>query len=182
MATITDILALAPQSRVLKGADVLKGAAMTYPALASPFTYPVRHLPGGYGAGQPVDSGSIPYILAQGLDEHNDAVAQGIEDAIASWWPEKDMQPRGGSAPASSAVSDVKIMPDNSIVVRFGNKGKFYTYKRASDPRQASEMIAELMSAPGGMGRAIAKGTKRHFTRGDDGIPDIRIGSWRKDF
>lgn len=180
MATIADILALAPQTRALKAADVLKGAEFTYPALPTAFIYPVGY--SKYGAGAPVSQGDLAYILAQDLDEHNAATQAGVEDTIASWWPTEDSQPRGGAAPVSSAVSDVQIMPDNSIQIRFGGKGKFYTYKHATDPRQASEMVAELMSNPAGMGRAIANGTKRHFTRGDEGVPDIKVGAWLKDF
>lgn len=178
MATIADILALAPQTRALKAADVLKGAELTYPALPTAFIYPVNY--GRYGASVPVSQGDLAYILAQDLDEHNAAVQAGVEDTIASWWPTKDSQPRGGAAPTSGAVSDVQIMPDNTIQIRFGGKGKYYTYKRASDLRQASELVAELMANPAGMGRAIAKGTKRHFTRGDDGVPDINVGSWNR--
>lgn len=180
MATITDILALAPQARTLKAADMLKGAELTYPALPAEFTYPVSY--SRYGTSAPASQGDLAYILAQDLDEHNAAVQAGVEDTVASWWPTKDIQPRGGVAPGSSAVSDVKIMPDNSVVVRFGNKGKFYTYKRATDPRQASEMVAELMASPAGMGRAIANGTKRHLSKGDDGVPDTAVGAWRKNF
>lgn len=180
MASITDILALAPQARALKTAAALKGAELTYPTLPAEFTYPVIY--SRYGAGAPASQGDLAYILAQDLDEHNAATQAGVEDTVASWWPAKDIQPRGGAAPVSSAVSDVKIMPDNSVVVRFGNKGKFYTYKRATDPRQASEMVAELMSNPAGMGRAIAKGTKRHFSKGDGGVPDPAVGAWSKGF
>ena len=180
MATITDILSVMPQARVLRAADMLQGAAATYPALPTEFTYPVSY--SRYGVSVPASQGDLAYILAQDLDEHNAATRAGVEDTVASWWPTEDIQPRGGVAPASSAVSDVKIMPDNSIVVRFGNKGKFYTYKHATDPRQASEMVAELVANPAGIGRAIANGTKRHFSKGDDGVPDTHIGSWRRDF
>ena len=180
MASVTDILMLAPPTRALRAAKALEGKELTYPALPGEFVYPINYSP--YGGGASVPQADIPYILAQDLDEHNAAVESGLEDTLASWWPGKDSQPRGGAVPASTVVSDVKVTPDNSIVVRFGNRGKYYTFKHALDPRDASAMVAELMANPAGLGRAISNGTRRHFTPGDEGVPDINVGSWRRDF
>ena len=178
MAGYSDILMLMPQTRALKAADTLKGAALSYPGLTEAFHYPVSYAK--YGTGVPQDGASAAYDLAQTLDEHNAAVQMGIEEALESWWPETDSQPRGGNAPVSTAVSDVMIMPDNSIAIQYGNRGPYYTVKHTLDPRMASEAVASLFTDPAGIGRAVSNGTKRHYAPGDEGVPDVSVGGWKR--
>ena len=167
----------------LKASDVLKGAALTYPGLTDAFVYPIvfQPNPGGYAN----DNNSLDrnlasdYALAQSLDEHNMAVEKGLEKSLASWWPGEDTKPRKDFHPSSSAVSDVRIMPDNTIQVRFGGKGKFYTYRGGSNPREASYVARELLTAPS-IGRALVRvGHNRHNGKKDRvGTPDANIGWW----
>lgn len=201
MASITDILklvlpamadaALASAPAVRLGgparratvADVLKGAALTYPGLTQEFVYPMIYQPdaGGYANdNQSIDrAAAAAYPLAQTLEEHNAAIARGDEKLLESWWPGEDTKPRVDFHPSSSAVSDVKIMPDNTIQIRFGNKGKYYTYRGGSNPRESSLIAKDLLTAPS-IGRALVRnGHKRHNGKSDkEGTPDANIGWW----
>lgn len=176
----------ARSSGVLRGAkasDVLKGAALTYPGLMDNFVYPIVYAPnpGGYAnMNASLDRNlTFRYPLAQTLEEHNRAVANGTEKQLESWWPEEDTKPRANFHPSSSAVSDVQIMPDNTIQIRWGGKGKFYTYRGGSNPRESSEIVKELLTAPS-IGRALPQnGKKRHNGKKDyKGTPDANIGFW----
>ena len=201
MASITDILkivipaiagaGLASASATRLGgvgrratvSDVLKGAALTYPGLTQEFVYPMVYQPdaGGFANdNRDIDrSAAIAYPLAQTLEEHNAAVARGDEKLLESWWPGTDTKPRANFHPSSSAVSDVKIMPDNTIQIRFGGKGKFYTYRGGSNPRESSLIAKDLLTAPS-IGRALVRnGHMRHNGKSDrEGTPDANIGWW----
>lgn len=200
MASWTDILKLAgaaalnsvaatPAAVAITGAgrpkasDVLKGAALTYPGLTDAFVYPIVFQPNPTGYANDnssLDRGAAIYAsLAQTLDEHNAAVKNGTESALESWWPGKDSKPRINFHPSSSAVSDVRIMPDNTIQVRFGGRGKFYTYRGGSNPRESSLIAKDLLTAPS-IGRALVRdGHNRHNGKKDRvGTPDANIGWW----
>lgn len=169
--------------RGAKASEVLKGAALTYPGLTSSFVYPVIYAPNAGGFAN--ENASIDrnltfrYPLAQTLEEHNRAVANGTEKQLESWWPGEDKQPRQDFHPSSSAVSDIRIMPDNTIQIRWGGKGKFYTYRGGTNPRESSEIAKELLTAPS-IGRALPRnGKKRHNGKADyKGTPDANIGFW----
>lgn len=144
----------------------LPGSAFTYPGLTDEFVYDVNF----------VDQDS-PFMnetlnrelasrgaLAQSLEEHNAALAQGgsaAEKFLESWWPTEDRQPRVNFTPGSSAISGVKILPNNKIAVQWKNRGKWYTYLGGNNPRESSEFAKELLTAPS-IGRAVAarKGKK----------------------
>lgn len=167
--------------------DVLKGAALTYPNLPQAFVYPIVYQPspGGYANDNAsIDRGAAIYApLAQTLDEHNAAVKNGGEKLLESWWPGQDAKPRVDFHPSSSAVSDVRIMPDNSIQIRFGGKGKFYTYRGGANPRESSLITKDLLTAPS-IGRALVRnGHYRHNGKEDKtGTPDPNIGWWGRRF
>ena len=169
--------------RGAKASEVLKGAALTYPGLTDSFVYPVIYAPNAGGFAN--ENASIDrnltfrYPLAQTLEEHNRAVANGTEKQLESWWPGEDRQPRQDFHPSSSAVSDIRIMPDNTIQIRWGGKGKFYTYRGGTNPRESSEIAKELLTAPS-IGRALPRnGKKRHNGKADyKGTPDANIGFW----
>lgn len=169
--------------RGAKASEVLKGAALTYPGLTSSFVYPVIYAPNAGGFAN--ENASIDrnltfrYPLAQTLEEHNRAIANGTEKQLESWWPGEDKQPRQDFHPSSSAVSDIRIMPDNTIQIRWGGKGKFYTYRGGTNPRESSEIAKELLTSPS-IGRALPRnGKRRHNGRQDyKGTPDANIGFW----
>ena len=170
-----------------KASDILKGAVLTYPGLTETFNYPIVFAPnpGGYAN----DNASVDrYLaedgaLAQTLVDHNEAVRRGDESKLSSWWPGKDRQPRSDFHPSSSAVSDVHINPDNTISIRFGGKGKWYTYARPRNVREASEIAKSLLTSPS-IGRALAgNGHLRHNGRSDkEGTPDPNVGWWARKY
>lgn len=138
----------------------LPGAAFTYPGLTSDFNYPMIYV----GGDTPYENSSLNRELAskgalsQSLEEHNKALATGGpagEKSLQSWWPGEDVQPRVDFTPGSSAVSGVKILPNNKIAVQFRGGGKWYTYLGGSNPRESSEVAKELLTAPS-IGRAVA--------------------------
>lgn len=162
--------------------DVLKGSALTYPGLTENFVYPIEYSPdfATYGMNAHIDRNlTHRYPLAQTLDEHNRAIADGTEKLLESWWPGEDTKPREDFHPSSSAVSDVRIMPDNTIQIRWGGKGKFYTYRGGSNPRESSEIAKDLLTAPS-IGRALPRnGRLAHNGKSDrKGTPDANIGWW----
>ena len=168
--------------RGAKASDVLKGAALTYPGLTEIFEYPVIYAPnaGGYAnENASIDRNlTFRYPLAQTLEEHNRAIADGTEKQLESWFPGEDTKPRADFHPSSSAVSDIRIMPDNTIQIRWGGKGKFYTYRGGSNPRESSEIAKELLTAPS-IGRALPRnGKRRHYGKGTKGTLDANIGWW----
>lgn len=170
----------------LRGArtsDILKGVTFSYPGLTDTFVYPVVYAPNPAGYANmnaSIDRNlTFRYPLAQTLDEHNRAVVDGTEKNLESWWPGEDTKPRQDFHPSSSAVSDVRIMPDNTIQIRWGGKGKFYTYRGGSNPRESSEIAKELLTAPS-IGRALPRnGRLKHDGKKDyAGTPDANIGFW----
>lgn len=168
--------------RGAKASDVLKGAALTYPGLTENFVYPIEYVTtpkGRPNMNKKLDRNLIfRYPLAQTLEEHNRAVADGTEKQLESWFPGEDTKPRKDFHPSSSAVSDIRIMPDNTIQIRWGGKGKFYTYRGGQNPRESSEIAKELLTAPS-IGRALPRNGKlRHYGRGTKGTPDANIGWW----
>lgn len=174
-------------SKGTKASDVLKGVALSYPGLTSTFNYPIVYAPnpGGYAN----DNASIDRYLAeegalvQPIDEHNEAVKGGYEATLSGWWPNIDTQPRRDFHPSSSAVSDVHINPDNTISIRFGGKGKWYSYARSRNVREASEIAKSLLTSPS-IGRALAgNGRLRHNGRADKkGTPDSNVGWWARKY
>lgn len=164
-------------SRILSAGTAsrgLKGKSLTYPGLTADFDYPVNFV-----------GGDVPFLnasvnrelaaegaLAQTLDNHNEALRIGgepMERALRSWWPGEDTRPRVEFTPGSSAVSGVKILPNNKIAVQWKNRGKWYTYRGGSNPRESSEIAKELLTAPS-IGRAVAA------RNGKDGVINPNLG------
>lgn len=149
-------------SRILNAAadKRLPGSAFTYPGLTSEFIYDMNFV----DQDEPFMNSSLNRelasrgALAQGLEEHNMALKQGgkqLEKALESWWPNEDLKPRVNFTPGSSAISGVKILPNNKIAIQWKNKGKWYTYQGGNNPRESSEIAKELLTAPS-IGRAVA--------------------------
>lgn len=180
------------------GKNILAGAVYSYPEMTEAFTpYSGSEVndPGLYTTidgkktvlpamnGAHIDRSTLNAVLAQSLDQHNKAVMMGNEDSLMEWWPGKDTKPRKGVNPISTAVKGIRINPDSTISIQFRNgKGKWYTYKGGSNPREASEAVKDLLTYPS-IGRALPR--KGHRAWGDSkhlidkhGIPDSNVGEW----
>ena len=83
------------------------------------------------------------------------AIEKGKEEErnLDSFWTD-DTHPRRNVRSSSSAVSNVHINPDGTLSVRFGGKGKWYTYAGGPDPYEAAMSAHDLVTAPS-LGKAI---------------------------
>lgn len=162
----------------------LPGAAFTYPGLTENFDYPINYV----GGDMPFNNSSIDRELAyrgavaQSLEEHNRALAAGgtaNEKALQSWWPGEDVKPRVDFSPGSSAVSGVRILPNNKIQIQFRGGGKWYTYLGGNNPREASEAAKDLLMSPS-IGRALPRNGKYAHNGPEDkkGRLDKNVGAW----
>ena len=165
----------------------LKGAAMTYPGLTHEFVYPITYVANSptWVNNATLDRNIAPEALrSQTLEEHNRALMEGgdaAERALVSWWPNEDGTVRQNPTPGSSAVSGVKILPNNKIQVQFRGGGKWYTYKGGKNPYEASMAAAELLQAPS-IGRMMNRNGKlAHTSPTDkDGYIDKSVGAWAR--
>jgi hypothetical protein len=164
-----------------------KGAAMTYPGLTRDFIYPITYVANSptWVNNATLDRNIAPEALrSQTLEEHNRALMEGgdaAEKALMSWWPNEDGTVRQNPTPGSSAVSGVKILPNNKIQVQFRGGGKWYTYKGGKNPHEASMAAAELLQAPS-IGRMMNRNGKiAHTSPTDkDGYIDNSVGAWAR--
>ena len=179
-------------ARTIEGAAAkkgLKGAAMTYPKLTQKFIYPIVPY---YSKESWANNNGVQRDVAekaakaQSLEEHNRALMAGgpaAERMLESWWPGEDTQPRENFTPSSSAVRGVHILPNSKngicyIQIQFRDGGKWYKYRGGSNPREASEAVHALLTAPS-IGRALPRnGKKRHDYPGAEGITDSEVGWW----
>ena len=165
----------------------LKGAAMTYPGLTRDFIYPITYVANSptWVNNATLDRNIAPEALrSQTLEEHNRTLMEGgdvAERALVSWWPNEDGTVRQNPTPGSSAVSGVKILPNNKIQVQFRGGGKWYTYKGGKNPYEASMAAAELLQAPS-IGRMMNRNGKlAHTSPTDkDGYIDKSVGAWAR--
>ena len=194
-------LVSAPVAGAAKGGlakTILAGGAYSYPEMTTEFK-PYSGSELGFGGtettvdgkrtvkpalnGSTIDRSTINAVLAQTLEQHNKAVQLGNEDSLMEWWPGKDTKPRKEVHPVSTAVQGIKINPDNTISIQFRNgKGKWYTYKGGSNPREASEAVKDLLLFPS-IGRALPRngrkawGDSKHIID-KQGTPDSNVGEW----
>ena len=165
----------------------LKGAAMTYPGLTREFVYPITYVANSptWVNNATLDRNIAPEALrSQTLEEHNRALMEGgdvAERALVSWWPNEDGTVRQNPTPGSSAVSGVKILPNNKIQVQFRGGGKWYTYRGGKNPYEASMVAEELLTAPS-IGRMMNRNGKlAHTSPTDkDGHIDNSVGAWAR--
>ena len=81
------------------------------------------------------------------------------EESLLSWWDED--RPRRNFTPSSSAVSGIRITPDNRIQIRFGRGGKWYSYRGGATPNQAAFELKKLIGTNGNsIGRALCRKSK----------------------
>jgi len=69
------------------------------------------------------------------------------EQSLPQWWD--DDRPRKNFTPSSSAVSGIRITPDNKIQIRFGNGSKWYSYRGGENPGAAAKEVQKLIGKNG---------------------------------
>lgn len=102
-------------------------------------------------------------------DEKRKALQRGkeYEESLLSWWD--DDRPRRNFTPSSSAVSGIRITPDNKIQIRFGRGSKWYSYRGGATPNQAAIELKKLIGTNGqSIGRNLVRKSKT-------------FGQWAKD-
>lgn len=177
----------------------LRGGAFDYPDLKSDFVYPMvkggtlTSVPRGGKSVQTVlpslnasiDRNNQDALLAQTLENHNNAVQGGYEDKLAEWWPNEDNKPRKTVNPSSSAVEGIRIGKDGSIQVKWFNGSKWYSYRGGRNTRESSEIAMQLLTAPS-IGRALVrKGRLAHKDSKDltgKPVPDTNVGFWGRKY
>lgn len=69
------------------------------------------------------------------------------EQSLPQWWD--DDRPRKNFTPSSSAVSGIRITPDNRIQIRFGKGSKWYSYRGGENPGAAAAEVQKLIGKNG---------------------------------
>ena len=163
-------------SRILGGAGggggLAPGTQLDYPDRNQEFIYNVAFIPGEAQLNAQFDGNRKPMRM-QTLDMHNRAlnkyirpgqsplerraaIERGIQEEkmLEEFWT-NDVKPRNpDSRSSSSAVSGVRILPDNNIAIQFGGKGKWYTYRGGPTPYEAALEAHDLVTC-GSLGRAM---------------------------
>lgn len=184
----------------------LKGATFSYPDLTEDFHYDDMVDPGNvtYIGGKRTvlpalntgwDMQDAKYALAQSLEKHNAAVANGTEKDLEEWWPGEDNRPRKVFRPHSTAVKGIMIDKDGNIQVQWHDSGKWYRYRGGDNIRETTEFVKDLMTAPS-IGRAVAGRAKdgsakrwpnsRHVNSEGKidntlGVVDPQVGWWGRE-
>ena len=157
-------------TRILEGAS--PGTVADYPTPRK-FVYDVDYIPGAPQNNAVYKANPNPRAMRmQTIQEHNRALNKYIrpgmgplehraaiekgkeeERKLDSFWTD-DSRPRRPVRSSSSAVSGVHINPDGTLSVRFGGKGKWYTYAGGPNPYEAAMSAHDLVTAPS-LGQAI---------------------------
>lgn len=96
-------------------------------------------------------------------DQKRKALQRGkeYEESLLSWWDED--RPRRNFTPSSSAVSGIRITPDNKIQIRFGRGAKWYSYRGGATPNQAAIELKKLIGTNGqSIGRGLLRKSKKY--------------------
>ena len=89
------------------------------------------------------------------------------EQSLPQWWD--DDRPRKNFTPSSSAVSGIRITPDNRIQIRFGKGSKWYSYRGGATPGDAAKEVQKLIGKNGqSIGQNLVRKSKT-------------LGQWAKD-
>lgn len=89
------------------------------------------------------------------------------EQSLPQWWD--DDRPRKNFTPSSSAVSGIRITPDNRIQIRFGKGSKWYSYRGGATPGDAAKEVQKLIGTNGqSIGQNLVRKSKT-------------LGQWAKD-
>lgn len=137
-------------------------------SLGHPFNYDMNYIPGPPQENRMLlQKVADEAILRQTPEEHIAALKRGDEKNLLSWWDED--RPRVNFTPSSSAVSGIRITPDNRIQIRFGRGSKWYSYRGGSTPGQAAIELKKLI---GQNGKSIGRALLRNHPR---------FGQWARD-
>ena len=136
------------------------------------FTYDVIYVPGAAQGNALRNRSEQDAALAQTEQEHNDALntylaamqyppavrkmmGEQIERNLAKWNPAKDKTPRRPLTPSSSVISEIRINPDNTIGIKYGNS-KSYTFRGGNTVQEAAREVLKLINS-GSLGRELSK-------------------------
>lgn len=136
------------------------------------FIYDVVYIPGAAQGNALRNRSEQDAALAQTEQEHNDALntyleamqyppavrkmmGEQIERNLAKWNPAKDKTPRRPLTPSSSVISEIRINPDNTIGIKYGNS-KSYTFRGGNTVQQAAREVLKLINS-GSLGRELSK-------------------------
>ena len=82
-------------------------------------------------------------------------IGKDLEKKLAKWNPKEDQKPRRPLTPSSSAISEIKINPDNTIGIRYGNS-KSYTFRGGNTVQEAAQEVLKLINSSS-IGRELSK-------------------------
>ena len=136
------------------------------------FTYDVVYIPGAAQGNALRNRSEQDAALAQTEQEHNDALntylaamqyppavrkmmGEQIERNLAKWNPAKDRAPRRPLTPSSSVISEIRINPDNTIGIKYGNS-KSYTFRGGNTVQEAAREVLKLINS-GSLGKELSK-------------------------
>lgn len=136
------------------------------------FTYDLKYIPGAAQNNALRNRAENDAALAQTQKEHNDALnaylanagyppairkqlGKDLEKKLAKWNPKEDKAPRRPLTPSSSAISEIKINPDNTIGIRYGNS-KSYTFRGGNTVQEAAQEVLKLINSSS-IGRELSK-------------------------
>lgn len=136
------------------------------------FTYDVIYIPGAAQGNALRNRSEQAAALAQTEQEHNDALntylaamqyppavrkmmGEQIEKNLVKWNPAKDRTPRRPLTPSSSVISEIRINPDNTIGIKYGNS-KSYTFRGGNTVQEAAQEVLKLINS-GSLGKELSK-------------------------
>lgn len=137
------------------------------------FLYDVIYVPGAAQGNALRNRAENDAALAQTQQEHNDALnaylaamnyppavremmGKQIEKNLAKWNPKEDTKPRRPLTPSSSAISEIKINPDNTIGIKYGPNSKSYTFRGGNTVQEAAREVLKLINS-GSIGKELSK-------------------------
>lgn len=137
------------------------------------FLYDVIYIPGAAQGNALRNRAENEAALAQTQQEHNDALnaylaavnyppavremmGKQMEKNLAKWNPKEDTKPRRPLTPSSSAISEIKINPDNTIGIKYGPNSKSYTFRGGNTVQEAAQEVLKLINS-GSIGKELSK-------------------------
>ena len=137
------------------------------------FVYDLIYIPGVAQGNALRNRAEQAAALAQDQIEHNNALNKFInnlslpestrrqmgeqyEKTLNKWNPAKDKAPRRPLTPSSSAISEIKINPDNTIGIKYGPNSKSYTFRGGNTVQEAAKEVLRLINSSS-IGRELSK-------------------------
>lgn len=137
------------------------------------FLYDLKYIPGAAQNNALRNWSEQDAALAQSQKDHNDALnayltasgyppairkqlGQDLEKKLAKWNPKVDKSPRRPLTPSSSAISEIKINPDNTIGIKYGPNSKSYTFRGGNTVQEAAIEVLKLINSSS-LGRELSK-------------------------